>query len=892
MIARPMSHVVPLALALDPARYGGKCAALARLMSLDSVRVPAGFAIDAEAMTSALKSVPRAQWPGRVVRGDALGRSPQRLEAIRRLIKQTPLPDALHDEVVRAWRALGSPTVAVRSSGLHEDLAWASAAGLQESVLGVCDAKGLTEAIATCWASLWGERAVDYLSRLESTDEPRIAVLVQTLVDADVAGVIFTSDPVSKDNRTALIEASWGLGTSVVDGMASLDVFRVDRTDGSVKSQRIASKLTAARLHDVSIDRVAVDPEAREQPCLDARQLSELNTVATAIEAREGGARDIEFAFATDGLWILQARPIVGSAPRSRGPAGALRSSNAPHIDRSAWVWSNVNVGEALPGVATPLTWSIASAFSDLGFRKAFGALGCTVPPEAELVGCFHGRIYLNLTHFVQIARGAPVLDVRTLLEFGGGGGLASIESQSAPPHWGSFLLRLPVTATKLIADDLSLPRTLEHFEKDFGKVRQRLASTNLATLGALELRALFRDLRGVLDRTGAVMLTCASGYLGSVVLLRSALRIAVRSQAARFEPELLAGFSDLESAAPGVALVHIAEIARSEPEARAFIEGRDPSQCSVSDLPAGPTRRALEHFLHAYGFRCVREAELSTPRWSECPDTLFTALRAYLQRNDDPTLARIERQIATRAAAERSLQATAPAASRAALRHLIARTQRFARLRERMRARVTEALWFLRVVALEAGRRISQRIADEAPDAAFYLTADELEALLGGALIDPGPLLKTRRAQVARDLARPDPPSVFIGSPPVVTPPTLVDGDRFHGVAASPGVVTGRVRVLRDPRDGAALKVGEVMVTPVADVGLTPLFLVAAAVVTELGGALSHASLVAREYGVPTVVNVSGATTALSTGDLVRVDGDRGIVEKLDTVFPKTVAP
>jgi pyruvate,water dikinase len=141
------------------------------------------------------------------------------------------------------------------------------------------------------------------------------------------------------------------------------------------------------------------------------------------------------------------------------------------------------------------------------------------------------------------------------------------------------------------------------------------------------------------------------------------------------------------------------------------------------------------------------------------------------------------------------------------------------------------------------------------------------------------------RRAEVARDLARPDPPATFVGSPPSVASSPEPAGDHFTGVAASPGVVTGRVRVLRDPGDGALLTPGEVLVTAVADVGWTPLFLVATAVVTELGGALSHAALVAREYGVPTVVNVAGATRALKTGDLVRVDGNRGVVERIECV-------
>jgi pyruvate,water dikinase len=242
-----------------------------------------------------------------------------------------------------------------------------------------------------------------------------------------------------------------------------------------------------------------------------------------------------------------------------------------------------------------------------------------------------------------------------------------------------------------------------------------------------------------------------------------------------------------------------------------------------------------------------------------------------------------VERQHQARAAAERELSARIPWAARAALRHLLARMQRFARLRERMRARVTEVLGFLRTVALEAGQRLSRRFPEAGPDGVFMLSLEELDRWLTGAMESPVALIVARRAQFQRDLGRPDPPPTFVGAPPTASLSQIPEGDRWEGVVACPGVVEGVVRVLRDPSDGALLRPGEVLVTPVTDVGWTPLFLVAAAVVTELGGALSHAALVAREYGVPTVVSVQGITRALHTGDRVQVDANLGVIVRLE---------
>jgi len=230
------------------------------------------------------------------------------------------------------------------------------------------------------------------------------------------------------------------------------------------------------------------------------------------------------------------------------------------------------------------------------------------------------------------------------------------------------------------------------------------------------------------------------------------------------------------------------------------------------------------------------------------------------------------------------------------ALRHLVARVQRSARLRERMRARVTRVLGMLRDAALDADRRILRRdpelladwravVESRSPLASvhsvFLLTVDELVAALRATYVELTPLVRARRAELARDQARPDPPTTFVGSPPpLVLPPW--GGDVMRGLAASAGVVEGRARVLLVEDEMGSLEPGEILVVHTTDVGWTPLFLVAAGVVTELGGPLSHAAVVAREFGVPSVVNVAAATHAIRTGDLLRVDGDRGVVERL----------
>jgi pyruvate,water dikinase len=339
---------------------------------------------------------------------------------------------------------------------------------------------------------------------------------------------------------------------------------------------------------------------------------------------------------------------------------------------------------------------------------------------------------------------------------------------------------------------------------------------------------------------------------------------------------------------------MHVAALARREPEAAAAIERE--STTGLDALPEGPTRRALQSFLELYGDRAVREAELSTPRWKEDARPVLRMLRAALRtdaRQVEGTLAR------AKAHADDEMAKLIPklnVVQQTIIRHLVARAQRSARLRERMRAWVTRVLGMLREAALDADRRLLRRdpeldadwrrLADvgsplAAVRSVFFLTVDEVVGALRASRADLVPLVRSRRAELARDQARPDPPATFVGAPaPVVLPPW--GGDVLRGLPASAGVVVGRARVLFREDEMDALLPGEILVVRTTDVGWTPLFLVAAGVVTELGGPLSHAAVVAREFGVPSVVNLVGATRAIRTGDVLRVDGDRGVVERV----------
>jgi phosphohistidine swiveling domain-containing protein len=531
---------------------------------------------------------------------------------------------------------------------------------------------------------------------------------------------------------------------------------------------------------------------------------------------------------------------------------------------------------------------------SEAGFRRAFAALGCRVPRSARLVGNVRGRFYLNLTQFMRIAAQVPFLDPRTLVELGGGWGGDELAVQVRDVSRRGFYARLPMTASRLLREQLKLDDGVRAFETFAEKQWRAQSALDLAILPDEGVARRLRDIQALLERTGTVMLTSASSTLGSHLALKMMLERVAPLDAERLAQSLTSGIRDVESARPGIGIMHIAALARREPEAQNALEGD--SITGLDALPDGPTRRALQSFLDLYGDRAVREAELSTPRWKEDARPVLRMLRAALRtdaRTVEGTLARAK----THSDVEMTrLVPKLNIFEQTILRHLVARAQRSARLRERMRAWVTRVLGMLREAALDADRRLLRRDPELHADwralveggsplssapSVFLLTIDEVAEALRAPRAEVALLVRSRRAELARDQARPDPPATFVGSPPpVVLPPW--GGDVLRGFLASAGVVVGRARVLFHEDEMDAVQPGEILVVHTTDVGWTPLFLVAAGVVTELGGPLSHAAVVAREFGVPTVVNVAGVTRAIRTGDTLRVDGDRGMVERV----------
>jgi pyruvate,water dikinase len=857
--------------------YGGKARSLAALARA-GFPVPAAYAMPGWVGDSFFSSVLDIE-----DRPRALLHSPHvpdaRLQSIAERVREATLPQDVVRSVSDALLAMtdeGAISFAVRSSAMHEDQEGASAAGMHSTLLNVMREDEVLEAIKICWSSLFRPRVFSYLRALGDDVPVSVGVVIQAMVPAEVSGVLFTANPLTGDAGEVVINAAYGLGSAVVDGRVTPDTYRVDKATGQLRDQIIGEKAQQTVLErSGGVREVAVAKAQRESPALTEQQLLHLSDLATRVESHFGNARDVEWGIAGQQVYVLQARPVV--VPNIRNRRGSRRERP---WDRRKIVWSNANVGEALPGVATPFTWSVLSQFSDLGFRRAFGAMGCTVPRDAELVGDFRGRIYINLTEFSSIMSQIPWIHPSTLVRLGGGQYATELDEVVAERSSTGFFLRLPQTVSRYARENFRLQARVDEFETYFSEERTRINGIDPRLLEPSGLDRMLGDVEHLLDETGSIMLTAYANLVSAVLALMGLLRTFARDHASGFYRELLSGLQDVASARPGFALWQIAQIAREEPEVADYIRGTELAELTVTGLPVGRTRSALRRFVDDYGYRGIREAEIAAPRWSEDPTLMFAALRSHLASATD--LDQRERALQrARQEAEEKLKTSVPFPLRPSVTKLLEVVRRFTRMREHLRGHVVEVLGMFRRVALEASRRIEAREPEAGPNAAFFLTLAEVRRVLLDENERVAIRVQRRRLEYERNQALPEPPTTFVGFPPEDAGAASTS-KRLRGLAASGGVAEGRVRILRDSSQAADFEPGEVLVVAAADTGWSPLFLAASGVVTELGGPLSHAAIILREYAVPAVVNVTNATRSLRDGDLVRLDGDAGTVEIL----------
>jgi rifampicin phosphotransferase len=830
------------------AEIGGKGQSLARLASL-GLPVPNGFHITTAAYDDFIADH-RLEAPIRqqlaTLSDPADEATSQVASAIEGLITSHKIPSAIAADIERAYQHLGSPRVAVRSSATTEDLPEASFAGQQESFLNISGIDQLLEAVRRCWASLWTARAISYRMQHQiQPDKISLAIVVQELIDAEAAGIVFTADPVTGDDTTIEINAAWGLGEAVVGGRVTPDTTSVDRDSRRIMRTVINTKTIMTQSSDAGTTEVPVAQELQSAPAVTDQQALRLADLALMVEEIVKDPVDIEWCRKGDQLFLLQARPITTAIHPD--PWNDSRSGD--------FLWSNTNVGEAIPDVMTPATWSMVQVFLTDAMATA------SIPPYVGY-GRIGGRIYLNLSVLMTLSAAVGVGEkpYRSLSEEVFGRLPADLEIPPVKARKRDILRAVLPMALHVLGEARRDVKVLDAYLTEHPALCDRRRAEIAAVSSPVELADLWTDVLSPEFHRVSWMLSAATRSSGaSFITTRKRLQRLVGDAAAN---ALTAGL--------GAQAGQLASLG--------LLDG-------LEQLDAGEIDR--DTFNRRYGHRGPHEFEISTPRPGEDPHWIDEqlALRAasttsYLD------LLRAQEQRRNEAWAE--LEQRHPVQARI-LHHQLRVWAKISRDRERARTEVIRYFWVLRAYAQRADELTGL------DDDIFFLDKAEIVRVLQGETIGPA-LINHRRAAYQAYSALPKYPALIRGTfnpyawaadpnrrSDIFVEGSLSEADvAVRGFPGSAGVVEGLVRVLDDAADGAALQAGEVLVTTVTNVGWTPLFPRAAAVITDVGAPLSHAAIVARELGIPAVVGCGNATMRLRTGDRVRVDGTAGTVEVL----------
>ncbi len=796
---------------------------------------------------------------------------------ITRRIRAVGCPADLAEELraALAERGLLGVRLAVRSSAIGEDSARHSFAGLMETRLNVA-AEDVPAALVEVWASAFSPGALAYRRR-KGVDVRRIrtAVIVQEMVSAASAGVLFTEDPGTPVRGGSLIVAAWGLGEGVVQGAVEADTYRLG-PGGEIATRRggQTSRIVPAATGGTRSE--ALPLPLRQRAVLREDQVRRLDTVGAAIEGALGSPQDVEWAFDAEGrLFVLQARPIVLAEPS--GPDGAGR------------LWDNSNIVESYPGLTLPLTFSFVQGAYAQAFRRA-GAVFFPIANPLEsrphlfetLLGLLDGRVYYNLLSWYEmfsfLAR--PEHHRRTWDR------MVGVRGAEAPPPPTEGTRPLPVRVMAAFGALRVLLGVRGHgrrFARSFDAFYRRHRDAARSSNPAVRYRRVEREAARFWHLTLFNDL-CAMRYHEWVATLATRWLPDHEDLANR----LLANGAGVESVGPARSLTRIVSHVRSAPVWRERFARESDTELWRSlqaASPADPLRAALEAHVAAFGDRGIEELKLETVTFREKPESLLPLVRRLLATGPSVE-ARREDQDRRRQEAEAILARRLGGPRRRVFGMVLKRARVAIRNRENMRLARGRLFGIVRGLFRRMGEQLAAAGVLARAEDVFSLTTDEVLGRLEGTGVthDLRALVALRRREYA-EFAKRRPPDRFEthGLPataPVAETETRRDETRrLEGTGCSAGIVTGPARVVHDP-SADTVRADQVLVARSTDPGWVFLMMSAAGLVAERGSPLSHTAIIGRELGIPTVVGVEGATARIPDGARLTIDGTTGDVQ------------
>jgi pyruvate,water dikinase len=755
--------------------------------------------------------------------------------------EQKVLDEALF---LKSLARLGDGPKAVRSSAVSEDGLTASFAGQFESYLHLNTLSDIREAIHKCIRAARSERVQDYSSKIIRDADLRISVILQNMVNARVAGVVFTANPVNHRRDKILISAVEGIGEGLVSGEKDAIQYEIFRSGSDIGKQVL-----------------------RQGSLLSEMQLREILEGAKRAEAHQQVPVDMEWAIDEIGMlhW-LQVRPITTLSEVHYNELDTVKGESKD-------IWTLGNIGEMMPGVATPLTYSVSAEAIDYGMTMLAdkgGAFPLKKRTGKRYIQMFYNRLFINMSNMMDYPKNIWLNKADDV----------------------QFALSGKVFPGIHAEPEVILPKRVINFMR-------QMITTNRAQKHLDDLRKLeagFRiDLSGTAKqlhhRLGEAILPLGKGFghhlmtsAQSGTLYSAFMRIMTGDKRWPTATDhhhaslLLLDIPEIESADAVKSLERFAILIRSEKQfAARFIAATPDEALRLVRKDAPPEIiRQFKAFMDRHGHRCVRESELREKTWEEHPQQLIQTLQTQVRfgavkhtRHDSGELVR------------KALSHLSPI-KRAILQSMIPIARKAVARRE-----ISKAYSIRMVNTMRKGyQALAQQMTTTGllgdPDQVYFLTHEELGKLLDDR--SPGwKIIADKRRNLIPEFDKLVFEEISNGIPEPMeseTEITITEG-QLKGTPVSDGIVEGKARIIHTLDDAANLREGEIMVASFTDIGWTPYFSIIAGLITEIGSPLSHGAVVAREYGIPAIVGAKGAKRFLKDGELVRLDGNTGIIEK-----------
>jgi phosphohistidine swiveling domain-containing protein len=744
------------------------------------------------------------------------------------------------------------PPVAVRSSAPFEDQSQFSLAGQFETMLNVNGIENIWEAAQKCWRSLDRPQVQSYFRQFDfSPGRRRMAVLVQRMITTRMAGVIFTQHPVTNDLDTLLIEIVEGRGDSLVSGQLEPIRLLVDKRTKEISFLTIESSAKGKHSTFLSTYRNTID---------------QLIKTALEIEKVFTCPQDIEWALEEDKIWILQARPITHPASRARN-----------YIDAEGMIWTDYFFVERFAKPLSTLGWTLLQAWVEKNaFRDPLWYLGNDqLAKQKRLTGLIQGFPYTNLAVFQRLYALIP-------LSFISKDKTTSLLLDRRRKHWWQELVKaLPYLIIRMLPKDLNwLPylnlrfwrKFTQHLETELPALERTIRQSSAA--GILDSFQKIESLSGWLLALHRWSITFADVFF---VLLQKFIKHWIRVAPESLIADLLTGLPGNSTVETNLALAHLAESFAGNQE----------------DFPQG-----LDVFLRKHGHRS-ESLDILQPSWREKPEAVIE-LAAHIRRTGKAEQIRTDyhtsvlKHQAASALCTKQLSRFNPIARyfrSMVFHHILQLAQAFALLRENQRNEWHKILSVARLAVLHLGKNLAQGGRISQVDDVFFLTRNELfeltksqhvEKEICKAISERKSAWQQLQAGTSRDAAN---EGQATSSPRNASSNSC---QKLEGLGVSKGMARGQARVAFTLQEAGKAKAGEILIAHSADPSWTFLFGLLSGLVLEVGGVLSHASIVAREFGLPAVTSVAKATQFIRTGDLIQVDGEKGTVEMLEGASAK----